>query len=372
MDPQRLARYPFLPEAGRWASREGPEVEELLTGAAWQRARERGIQRVDAALTSERTPEVPAPSAATATEPLLEALSYAVARMVVSAVDKPILTRRYAEAEAKAASDRMASEGKVGLLELARALGLEVTRRDDDLAMHVTSYLAHLKGIREDWTRLVNQRVTDGWVLLAPDRFARVLQEAVRDKILDELPLPTSRAIHDALEDEIARLGQKAEMLAKEFEPEPLGEARLDLIPPCMQALLGQLQAGENVPHQGRFAITAFLSKIGMDADRIVDLFSTAPDFKEDVTRYQVEHITGESSTTEYTPPACQTMVTYGLCVNKDALCEHISHPLSYYRVKYEDLDSETSKDGESGTHDDDGGQGDGAKREEEIDPDQP
>lgn len=347
MEPQRLARYPFLPEAGRWASTEGPDVEELLTGTAWQRARERGIERVDAALTDDRTPQVPPPSAATATEPLLEVLSYPVARMIVSAVDKPILTRRYAEAEAKAANERMRAEGEVGLIELARALGLEVARRDDDLAMHVTSYLSHLKGIREDWTRLVNQRVTDGWVLLEPDRFARVVQEAIRDKILDELPLATSRAIHDALEDEIARLGQKAEMLAKEFEPEPLGEVRLDLIPPCMQALLGRLQAGENVPHQGRFAITAFLSKIGMDADRIVDLFSSAPDFKEDVTRYQVEHITGESSTTEYTPPACQTMVTYGLCVNKDALCEHISHPLSYYRVKYEDAEDEEEDDPE-------------------------
>jgi DNA primase large subunit len=53
---------------------------------------------------------------------------------------------------------------------------------------------------------------------------------------------------------------------------------------------------------------------------------------------YQVEHITGRGgSGTEYTAPACAAMRTTGLCVNRDALCERVAHPLSYYKVKKKD-----------------------------------
>lgn len=358
-DAARHARYPFLPEAGRWAADVGPDVEELLTDVAWERARRRAVERVESAL--EEAEVAPPASMATDQDRLIEVLSYAVARMLVSAVSKPTLTRRYALGEAKAAQRHLEGEGVVGLLEVARALGLEVQRtpragggdgregprrdqgpgdrqvRDRPLAMHFTSYLMHLKGVREDRRRLVRQVVDDGDVLLDAKGFARMVQEAVRDKLLDELPLATSELIDKALAGEVRRIGNLTDQLAKRFEPEPLGDVRLELIPPCMKALLGQLQAGENVPHQGRFALTAFLHKVGMGSERIMELFSTAPDFKEAMTRYQVEHITGETSDTEYTPPSCATMVTYGLCVNKDALCEHINHPLSYYRVKYRD-----------------------------------
>ncbi len=56
-----------------------------------------------------------------------------------------------------------------------------------------------------------------------------------------------------------------------------------------------------------------------------------APDFREDLTRYQVEHITGAGGT-EYTSPSCKTMITYGNCYGKDKFCEFVSHPLTYYR----------------------------------------
>ena len=62
-----------------------------------------------------------------------------------------------------------------------------------------------------------------------------------------------------------------------------------------------------------------------------MDLYRMAPDFREDMTRYQVEHITGGSGT-EYTAPSCKTMMTYGNCSGKNPMCEWVTHPLSYYR----------------------------------------
>ena len=69
-------------------------------------------------------------------------------------------------------------------------------------------------------------------------------------------------------------------------------------------------------------------------------LFATAPDFKEAFTRYQVEHISGKTSGTQYSSPKCDTLVSSGVCPGPNALCRQIRHPLSYYRVM-----SESEKD---------------------------
>jgi Ca2+-binding RTX toxin-like protein len=62
-----------------------------------------------------------------------------------------------------------------------------------------------------------------------------------------------------------------------------------------MKALLSDLQKGVNLPHTARFALTSFLANIGLDKEQIMELYRMAPDFREDLTRYQVEHITGGS-----------------------------------------------------------------------------
>jgi DNA primase large subunit len=105
--------------------------------------------------------------------------------------------------------------------------------------------------------------------------------------------------------------------------------------PPCMQALITALTAGTNLTHAGRFALTTFVHAIGMDIIGIAELYARSPDFDQEKTMYQVEHITGRGgSGTEYTTPACAAMRTTGLCINSDGLCERVNHPLSYYTAK--------------------------------------
>jgi len=101
-----------------------------------------------------------------------------------------------------------------------------------------------------------------------------------------------------------------------------------------MYNLLAQIQNHENVPHMGRFAIVSFLHHIGMNNEEIYRVFGDVPDFAADVTKYQIEHITGTTSATEYTPPECSTMKSYGICPGPDRICLRIRHPLSYYRIK--------------------------------------
>jgi DNA primase large subunit len=107
-----------------------------------------------------------------------------------------------------------------------------------------------------------------------------------------------------------------------------------------MKNLLTSIQAGENVPHMGRFALVAFLNSIKLSTNDILKLFSTAPDFEEDKSRYQVEHITGVFSSTSYKPPGCEKMRTYGICPVEeiDEICKKKRHPLSYYRAKWAEV----------------------------------
>jgi len=67
--------------------------------------------------------------------------------------------------------------------------------------------------------------------------------------------------------------------------------------------------------------------------DQVVQMFNVSPDFNEEMTHYQVDHIAG-STGTSYKPPSCTTMITYGNCYNKDEICRDVGHPLSYYRKK--------------------------------------
>jgi DNA primase large subunit len=108
-------------------------------------------------------------------------------------------------------------------------------------------------------------------------------------------------------------------------------------LPPCMKRILASIQAGENVPHMGRFALVSFLNSLKLSTNDILKMFSTAPDYQEERTRYQVEHITGKISSTSYTPPGCEKMRTYGICPTEeiDDICKKKRHPLSYYKAKW-------------------------------------
>ncbi|HEQ78785.1 MAG TPA: hypothetical protein ENN76_00800, partial [Euryarchaeota archaeon] len=56
----------------------------------------------------------------------------------------------------------------------------------------------------------------------------------------------------------------------------------------------------------------------------------------EGMARYQIDHVTGVTSGTEYTPPECNTMKSNANCFEPDRLCEQewMTHPLKYYRTK--------------------------------------
>jgi DNA primase large subunit len=331
VDLRVLARYPFLKEAAERVKAEGVALDELLAGRAYERARLLGYDRVLTALEKFDLEDRPVGTEADA---LNELLSYPIARMIVSAASDPFLTRRYAIAEAKLANRRLAREDAAFLHAAAAELGLDLVPEDGGFRMHFTDFLKFTNQMREKEWKLINQRVAGGHVLLPKEKSVRVLQNAVQRKIDEELPLPVNDAIVDALDDEVREVRRLLGEKRKHWKADEVGSIRITRFPPCMYNLLAAIQNHENVAHMGRFAIVAFLHHAGLSNEEIYRMFGDVPDFAADVTRYQIDHITGTSSSTEYTPPECSTMKSYGLCPGPDALCLTLTHPLTYYRRK--------------------------------------
>jgi DNA primase large subunit len=329
---QTVSRYPFRSEAQEWIRDKGVSLADVLTSPAYRQVIEEGRDRVMEAMTEEgihdRTAYDDAPA-------IVAVLSYPIARMLVSAVGDILLVRRYALKEAKAAYGHLVGEEAEFLMEMAEEeldLPAELVEDggEDTVRIHFSDYLKNASSIRHKPWKLHNQDLRDGYVHLPKRKFARLLQEAMRQRIEDELPLEVTDAILEQLGDEIDIVVGGVEKLRESIQKESYGEFSLDYMPPCMLDLLTKTQQGVNVPHMGRFALTAFLSHVGLDADDILDLFRASSDFKESIASYQVHHITGDISGTRYTPPSCSTMQTYGICL-KDKTCERVGSPRYYY-----------------------------------------
>ena len=333
MDVRLAAKYPFLKDASAYLKDSGIALEKLVTSVAYERARYLGKERVMEAVDNGLIEDHPM---ATEVDASLELLSYPVARMIVSAVADPMLVKRYAIAEAKKSNERLRTEGVPFLKTVAQELGLSVSQEDGNIAVNFADFLRFSSAMRSrDW-KLVNQNIIDGKVIVTKNRLIRLIEQMLTDKISSELPLPVNDAIIRAFASDIEDIKKIYEKKRAEQKSKDMGRVSIVRFPPCMKKILTMIQAGENVSHSGRFALVSFLHTLGMNSDDILETFSTAPDYDESKTRYQIQHITGEISGTEYTPPECSTMKSYGICYDPDALCEQewMTHPLKYYKAK--------------------------------------
>ncbi|MCI4326250.1 MAG: hypothetical protein L3K16_01230 [Thermoplasmata archaeon] len=344
----RLADYPFLPGAESLVADSAPSIGDLLRHGGYQRAREVGRARIRAAIDD--------PTGATGVaelahlDPEERYLSFQYARLVLSAARTRAPIRRWAVAEAKEATGRLAEEDVETVLDISRRLGVPLELEGTELAFRLPDYLHLATAIREAEFRLVHQAVRGGLVRVSKARAVRLLQEGIRRELGQPMELAdaTRAAIAEA----------EAELLAdvEARMPAPtarsgtgVGPLRPEIFPPCIRAMRRSLQDGENLSHAGRFALAAFLHRAGADADTIVDSYRGAPDFDEAVTRYQVEHITQRDGGRGYSPSECATLQTHGLCYKEgdkqskiaadqlpDPLCHEprLRHPLQYYRIR--------------------------------------
>jgi len=327
-----LATYPFLSDARSYVKEMGVSVENLLTNLAYERARIFGIERLEKALKNRNVGDR---RLVDESDYISEILSYPIARMIVVCIGDRYFLRRYALAEAVHAYHHLRNEPPEFLAYVGNDLGLSI-KQDGGISIHFLDYLKFTPTRYREW-KMVNRSLNKGFVSISYRDLARIIQEFLRIRIGEELEKrKCSEIVTEVFREEIEYFRNKVMLERKKRKTQPIGKLSITKLPPCMKNILTAIQAGENVPHMGRFALVAFLSSLGLKNEEILKMFITAPDYDDDRARYQVEHITGKRSSTKYAPPGCDKMRTYGLCPEesrKNEICRGVKNPVSYYRV---------------------------------------
>ena len=332
----KLSKYPFLNASKDYIKNNSLSVEELLDDPLYERARITGVERLDNAFKNR---DVGDRSLATESDCIMELLSYPIARMIAVCIEDIYFKRRYALGEAIHAYKNLVNEPTSFLINISEEFNLDVRYSMDinKIKIHFVDYLRHAPTRYKEW-KMINRGIENGYIQISHRDLARIIQEALRTRINNELDSRScSKPIYKTFSPDIQRIQNTVMIHRKNIETAPIGKLDVKKLPPCMKNILASIQAGENVPHMGRFALVSFLNSLRLSTNDILKIFSSAPDYEEEKTRYQVEHITGKISSTSYTPPGCEKMRTYGICPSDemDDLCKKKRHPLSYYKAKW-------------------------------------
>jgi DNA primase large subunit len=356
LKPKTYAKYPFLSQSSQFIKEQDVSLSDLLYSDLYDRARERAYQKILQSVQREAPEPVEFSNASSfdsmsslddRAKIVNEVLSYVIARIIISCINDPFLIQWYAHYEASLIHVYLQGEDNETLRQVSSDLGLQYEQEDDDtFSLTFVDYLTFTKNFKtQDW-KLVNRDLVKGRIILDRRQVNRLLLEVVRDHVISEFPRPVTDEIVAHFKDWSKRIKNEISAKKAEFDKFSSEEVDIDQFPPCIQSLMGRIGAGENISHEARFAIVSFANTIGMTKEDIIRIFSASPDFDLSKSQYQIDHIMGEISATEYTPPECSTMKSYGNCFKPDNLCnkEWMSHPLKYYRAKLKWKDRDAGK----------------------------
>lgn len=288
-----FSRYPFTTVAKEYLAKASPPLDEKAVVLGYERVKlalnmkpeEFGVKKIGI-------------------NAIDELVSYAAARMLISALGSEYAISRYAVAEAKRAKRYLDSEDSWNIKRVADDVGV-IFSEEEKYAVPFYNYLRFSP--REKQYKLVNQELKFGNVLLSRNKFIRILEEAIRRKIEKSLPIDSKSIPENATR----YANELRGLIAKPVRTQR--PATFTKFAPCIERLLERMKRGENLPHIARWSLAVYLNSIGLPMDKIMDLFRMSPDFSEKITKYQLEHIKRRG----YRMPSCSAMSSYGLCVAK-------------------------------------------------------
>jgi DNA primase large subunit len=323
-----LAKYTFLPQAGDFIRLQGVSISDLAS-QDYKKVVLRAEERVRQSIKDNKgiSPKIE--------EREIEILSFPVALMLVKSTKLDHLMVRYALAESLRVETLLKQEKNPKVIEelFRTSLGIELEHVIQgtlpEFRIPIQEFVKRAAQFHRDEWRLVNKIVGGGKVFLAQDDLIRLIREEIRSMILQRLRDIKVPKLPESLEQVV----KKIIAIAPPPPRSPYEQINVDPenYPPCVRHALDLLEKGENVPHYGRFLMATYLLAVGKTVDDIVALFPKSPDFKQSVTRYQVEHLAGlKGGRTRYRVPSCSTLLTHNFCFKDPVKCYGISSPLQY------------------------------------------
>lgn len=331
-----LAKYPFMPDAGRHLQEYGFGLRQFGEDPALRIISRKAFERVMASTRGEiYRPELVRGVASEDRILDAEIFSFLIAIVLIKLARRPTLIQRFALSEARCAevhlerdlADRGDQLRKTMARHMLRELfGMEVRPRKYHYLIPVHDYLMHSAVFHEREWKLVNRRVEGGFVVLQSKKTARLVRHALSVHIASRIKESAVPEMIPAFEEAVAKLAAEADRLTPRYVV--TGEH-----PPCIKHAIDVLERGENLPHSGRFMLATFLLARGQSVEEIAPLFKNAPDYNERVTMYQLNHLAGTSGSTRYSCPSCGKLRTQNLCFAIPE-CDGITSPLQFGRVR--------------------------------------
>jgi len=256
-----------------------------------------------------------------------EIMSYTVAKIIVSRLEVPLAYESFAKSVSGSTLEflRNAENQAEEMISLATELKIKFDLGETgNFLVPLTQFLSI--PFNNDSLRLINNDVEKGMVFLGKDEFALFLSEKAHSAVFGSLPVKDA-SFPSWLNEAVQALSGSFKKRRRASFGKISARLQPELFPPCMSSMYEDLAHGKNLPHMARFSLTTFLNASGMPQEEIVRAFSSAPNYSERITRYQVKKICTLKGR-GYSPPTCTKLKTTALC---KANCS-VKSPMQFYR----------------------------------------
>ena len=327
-----IVKYPFLAEAGKYLSDKGFSLEQFGTDPDLKRIVSMAFDRIQVASDG----KIYNSSSSTNDSSLpMEVFSFLIAVILLKLTGMHTLIRRFSLAEARRSErflERDLSNHKdktkehLALQILHDLFSITIQKQDDDFIIPVSNYLKHSINFHEREWKLINRKVNSGHVYLTSHETVRLVRKEIDLYISSKINSANTPTMIEGFQEYVDKL----RILAKKFEVKVVESSEY---PPCIKHAIEVLEKGENLSHSGRFMLATFLLARGQQVEQIAPLFKNAPDYNEKVTLYQLNHLSGKNSTTQYACPSCEKLKSQDLCFAIPE-CDNIINPIQFGRKR--------------------------------------
>lgn len=324
-----LAKYSFLNEASDYIRETHFDFEEF-NRPEMKHVIDRAAERIETEITKGLVYEE-------LDKYEIEILTFLVTLIIAKSIGSESILKKYSLFEAMRAEkyltedlrkERNNERKRLLLFKIFEDLfkiNVDLDSKDNNLfKVRVTDYLTRAPNFHEEEWKLINRLVYNGYVYLDADETVRLIRSELTSLIYSRVKTMTLSNLPESIK-------TKVEDLRTKFQPHyEYRRYQPTHYPPCIKKALEIMNRGENLPHSARLMLATYMLAIGKSVDDIVILFHNAPDYNENITKYQVEHLAGNrGSHTKYSVPSCEKLRNENLCFATEE-CNGITNPIQF------------------------------------------
>jgi len=190
----------------------------------------------------------------------------------------------------------------------------------------VVDYVKRSVHFHEEEWKLINRSVKDGYVYLNANEIVRLFRNELSLLIVEKVKNMKLATFPNQVINKSQKLKSYWESVNRTYNINY--GLKKSVTPPCIQHLYDSIEKGENLPHSARLLLATFLLFSGKSIEDIIEVFKKLPDFKENVTRYQLEHLSGKKGgSKKYFVPSCEKIKLEELCYQTN-VCKGVINPI--------------------------------------------